>query len=101
MPKMAGKDVLMEVLREHDVRHVFGIPGATEIQFMEAVARTPELSYILGLHEVVCMGMASGYARATGKPGFLNLHTAISIYRRERYPALAIVVSLSLLPNLA
>jgi benzoylformate decarboxylase len=71
-----GKDSLIDVLRAEGVEYVFGIPGATEIQFMDALERAPEMKYILGLHEVVCAGMAEGYARATGRPGFLNLHTA-------------------------
>ncbi|MBN1628859.1 MAG: thiamine pyrophosphate-binding protein, partial [Thermoleophilia bacterium] len=58
------------------VEYVFGIPGATEIQFMDGLEEAPYIQYILGLQEIVCAGMAEGYARATGKPGFLNLHTA-------------------------
>jgi benzoylformate decarboxylase len=63
-------------LRREGVEYVFGIPGATELHFMDALEGAPDLRYILGLHEVVCAGMAEGYARATNRPGFLNLHTA-------------------------
>lgn len=76
MTRIAGKHALVELLREEGVEYVFGIPGATEIQFMDALEEAPDIHYILGLHEVVCAGMAEGYARASGKPGFLNLHTA-------------------------
>jgi len=75
MVRMAGKTALIELLRHEGVEYVFGIPGATEIHFMDALERVPELKYILGLHEMVCAGMAEGYARASGKPGLLNLHT--------------------------
>jgi benzoylformate decarboxylase len=71
-----GKQALIDVLRSEGVAYVFGIPGATEIHFMDALEQAPEIHFVLGLHEVVCAGMAEGYARATGKPGFLNLHTA-------------------------
>ncbi|NLO28810.1 MAG: thiamine pyrophosphate-binding protein [Actinobacteria bacterium] len=71
-----GKRALIEVLRQEGVEYVFGIPGATEIHFMDALEEAPEIKYILGLQEVVCAGMAEGYARATGRPAFLNLHTA-------------------------
>ncbi len=74
-----GKRALIEILRHEGVEYVFGIPGATEIHFMDALEEAPEIQYILGLHEVVCAGMAEGYARATGKPGFLNLHTATGL----------------------
>jgi benzoylformate decarboxylase len=75
MAKMTGKQALAELLRREGVEYVFGMPGATEIHFMDALEQAPEIRYILGLHEVVCAGMAEGYARALGKPGFLNLHT--------------------------
>jgi benzoylformate decarboxylase len=72
---MTGNKALIELLRREGVEYVFGIPGATEILFMNALKEAPEIRYILGLHEVVCAGMAEGYARASGKVGFLNLHT--------------------------
>ena len=75
MSKTSGKRALTELLRREGVDYVFGIPGATEIHFMDAIETAPEIRYILGLHEVVCAGMAEGYARASGRPGFLNLHT--------------------------
>ena len=75
MTIISGKKALIELLRHEGVKYVFGIPGATEIQFMDALEEAPDIQYILGLHEVVCAGMAEGYARASGKVGFLNLHT--------------------------
>ena len=35
----------------------------------------PDIKFMLGLHESVAVGMAEGYARVSGKPGFLNFHT--------------------------
>jgi hypothetical protein len=78
MTQMTGQKALMELLLQAGVEYVFGIPGATEILFMDALERVPRINYILGLNEIVCAGMAEGYARASGKPGFLNLHTALS-----------------------
>ena len=75
MARMTGKKALIELLRHEGVEYIFGIPGATEVLFMDALEKVPEIRYILGLHEVVCAGMAEGYARASGKVGFLNLHT--------------------------
>lgn len=79
MAKVLGKKALVELLRAEGVQYVFGIPGATEIHFMDALESVPDLQYILGLHEAVCVGMAEGYARASGKTGFLNLHTGPGI----------------------
>jgi len=75
MAMTAGKKALIELLRSEGVEYVFGIPGATEILFMDALEEATDIQYILALHEVVCAGMAEGYARASGKVGFLNLHT--------------------------
>jgi benzoylformate decarboxylase len=76
MMRTTAKQALMEILRAEGVEYVFGIPGATEIHFMDAVEAAEDIRYVLGLQEVVCAGMAEGYARASGSPGVLNLHTA-------------------------
>ncbi len=73
--KMTGRAALMEIFRQEGVEYIFGIPGATEVLFMDALQDCPDIHYILGLHEVVVAGMAEGYARASDKVGVLNLHT--------------------------
>lgn len=35
-----------------------------------------DFRYFLGLHEGVVVGMAEGYAQATGKPTLINLYSA-------------------------
>jgi benzoylformate decarboxylase len=75
MPMMTGGEALMQLLYNEGVEYIFGIPGATEVLFMDALEDHPEIKYILGLHEVVCVGMAEGYSRASGKVGVVNLHT--------------------------
>ncbi|MEE9325079.1 MAG: thiamine pyrophosphate-binding protein [Dehalococcoidia bacterium] len=74
MPLMSGKEALMETLISEKVEYVFGNPGSTEAVFMEGLYNRPEIQYILGLHETVAMGMAEGYAWASGKPGVVNVH---------------------------
>jgi benzoylformate decarboxylase len=76
MTMIPANKAIIELLRREGVEYVFGIPGATEILFMDALESAPDIHYILGLHEVVSAGMAEGYARASGKVGFMNLHTA-------------------------
>jgi len=75
MVMMTGKEALMELLRNEGVEYVFGMPGITELLFMDGLENHPEMRYILGLHEVVSVGMAEGYARTSGKVGVVNLHT--------------------------
>jgi benzoylformate decarboxylase len=73
--RMSGGKALMEIFRQEGVEYIFGLPGATEAQFMSALEDFPDIQFRLGLHEVVAAGMAEGYSRTSGKPAVLNLHT--------------------------
>ena len=77
--QMTGRQALLDIFRREGVEYIFGIPGATEVLFMDALEDCHDLKYILGLHEVVVAGMAEGYARASGKAGVLNLHTGTGL----------------------
>ena len=66
----------MEILRDEKVRYVFGNPGTTEIPLIEQFDPAQDPAYVLGLQETCVVAMADGYARASGRPGFVNLHTA-------------------------
>lgn len=72
----AGKHIFLDLLRSEGVEFVFGNPGTTELPLMDAFVVEPEIRYILGLNEVVVLGMADGYAQATGKLAVANLHAA-------------------------
>ena len=74
-----GREVLLDVLRTEGVRHVFGNPGSTELPFIDALADADDLHYVLGLQEATVVGMADGYAQASGRPAFLNLHTSAGL----------------------
>lgn len=76
-----GADILLDVLETEGVRHVFGNPGTTELPLMEALARrgTAGPDYVLGLQEATVVAMADGYAQVTGRPGFINVHTAAGL----------------------
>jgi benzoylformate decarboxylase len=68
------REVTLEVLRAHDMKTIFGNPGSTELPML---ADLPEdFTYVLGLQELVVVGMADGYAQASGKTTHVNLHTA-------------------------
>ncbi len=74
MTKMTGKRALMEMLRAEGVKHIFGNPGTSEGPILSALEDFPDIEYMLTTQEGVAMGMADAYARATGKPSFVNLH---------------------------
>ncbi len=75
--KAAGR--LIELAQSEGVDRVFGNPGTTELPFMDELAKVPEFPYYLGLHEGTAVSMADGYARATRRPSFLNLHIAAGL----------------------
>ena len=61
MPEYTGSDLFVDALEQYGVEHVFGNPGTTELPVLEALSRS-DLEYVLGLHEDIAVGMASGYA---------------------------------------
>ena len=68
------RDVTFDFLRERGMTTIFGNPGSTELPFL---AQYPDdFRYLLGLQEAVVVGMADGYAQASGRPTLVNLHTA-------------------------
>jgi benzoylformate decarboxylase len=79
VPTVTGKEALVQILRSEGVEYVFGIPGATEAQFVDVLEDHPEITYVLCMHELTAVGMAEGYARTSGKVGFLNLHTGTGL----------------------
>ena len=81
MSERRGRDILLDVLRTEGVRHIFGNPGSTELPLIDALAAdgATDLEYVLALQEATAVGMADGYAQATGRPAFLNLHTSAGL----------------------
>jgi len=82
------REITHDLLRTWGLTTVFGNPGSNELPFLEGipacsaelVGRTPkELRYVLGLHEGAVLAMADGYAQATGRPAFVNLHSAAGL----------------------
>ena len=67
-------DASLEVFRAHGMTTIFGNPGSNELPFLAGLG--DDFRFILGLHEQVVVGMAEGYARATGRPALVNLHAA-------------------------
>jgi benzoylformate decarboxylase len=68
------REASYELLRAHGLTTVFGNPGSTELPFLAGFP--DDFRYVLGLQEAVVVGMADGYAQASGRPALVNLHTA-------------------------
>ena len=76
MPVISGRRAFLELLKQQGVEYVFGNPGTTELQLMDAFAVEHDIKYVLGLQEAALMAMADGYAQASGKLAVINLHAA-------------------------
>jgi benzoylformate decarboxylase len=74
MPRLSARYAFIEQLLAEGVSHVFGNPGTTEQGFQDALQEYPPLQYVLALQESVAIGAADGYARAGGKPAFVQVH---------------------------
>src|SRR3984893_7993649 len=68
------REVSYQLLRRHGIKTIFGNPGSNELPWLDDFPA--DFRYIHGLHEGVVVGMADGYAQATGRPAFVNLHAA-------------------------
>ena len=69
-----ARDVLIDILRDEGITHVFGNPGSTEMPLMDALVDAPDIAYVLALQEATAVGMADGWALASGRAAFVNLH---------------------------
>jgi benzoylformate decarboxylase len=68
------REAVFDMLRERGMTTVFGNPGSTELPMLRDFP--DDFRYVLGLQEAVAVGMADGYAQASGIPTQVNLHTA-------------------------
>jgi acetolactate synthase-1/2/3 large subunit len=97
---MTGAEVLLQTLAASGIDVCFMNPGTSEMRFVAALDRVPQMRGVLCLFEGVCTGAADGYARMTGKPaatllhlgpglanGLANLHNA----RKARSPVVNII----------
>jgi benzoylformate decarboxylase len=70
------REITYEILRKLEMKIIFGNPGSTELPFLRDMPS--DFKYVLGLHERAAAGMGLGYAMATGKAAFVNLHSIAS-----------------------
>lgn len=97
---MTGSDALLDALVAQGVEVIFGNPGSTELPLMDALAAPGRPRFVLGLTEPVVMGMADGYAQASGRlgvalvhvqPGMANAMSGVLNAARARVPLLVLV----------
>ncbi len=97
---MTGSDALLDALVAQGVEVIFGNPGSTELPLLDALARPGAPRFVLGLTEPAVIGMADGYAQASGRlgvalvhvqPGMANAMSGVLNAARARVPLLVIV----------
>lgn len=71
------RDAVLSLLKAFGMTSIFGNPGSTELPMFRGFPEA--FRYILGLQESVVVGMADGYAQATGNAALVNLHSAAGV----------------------
>ncbi|HVR54911.1 MAG TPA: benzoylformate decarboxylase [Pseudorhodoferax sp.] len=71
------REAVLQLLRGLGITTIFGNPGSTELPLFLDFPQ--DFRYVLGLQESVVVGMADGYAQATGNAAFVNLHSAAGV----------------------
>ena len=74
---MNGAEAFVATLKSWGVDTFFGLPGSTEAPLLEALRAEGTIRYVLSLHEGIAVAMADGYARGSGRPGVVGLHTTV------------------------
>ncbi len=66
------REAAFRIFEHFGVDRLFGNPGSTELPMLKGLP----FPYVQGLNEAVVVGMADGYARASGRPSLVNLHSS-------------------------
>jgi len=70
----AAADAEAEATESRSLTTIFGNPCSSELPLLQDFPG--EFRYILALQEGAAIGMADGFAQATGRPALVNLHAA-------------------------
>ena len=68
------RQATIDLLRQHGLNTWFGNPGSSELTLLEDFPS--DFRYLLGLQEMVPVGMADGFSQVTGRPALVMVHTA-------------------------
>lgn len=100
--RATGAYALIDSLRRHGVKHIFGYPGGAILPIYDEMYRAEAagfMKHILVRHEQGASHAADGYARATGQvgvcfatsgPGATNLVTGIATAQMDSIPMVII-----------
>ena len=69
---MNGAEIILSMLKQYEVKHVFGLPGETTLDLYQAWWNFPQIEYVLSRDEKNSAFMAEAYAKVSGKPGVVE-----------------------------
>src|SRR5687767_9781192 len=96
---MKASDLLVPCLENEGVQYIFGVPGEENLDVMEALAESEQITFVTTRHEQGAAFMADVYGRlstypgvclATLGPGATNLITGVADAQLDRAPVVAI-----------
>lgn len=96
---MKASDLLVRCLENEGVRYVFGLPGEENLDVMDSLSRSEQITFVTCRHEQGAAFMANVYGRlstypgvclATLGPGATNLITGVADAQLDRAPLVAI-----------
>jgi acetolactate synthase-1/2/3 large subunit len=100
--RVSGAYALIDSLKRHGVKHIFGYPGGAILPIYDELYRAEAaggISHVLVRHEQGASHAADGYARATGQvgvcfatsgPGATNLVTGIATAAMDSIPMVVV-----------
>ena len=97
--EMTGSDLLLAVLKDLEVEHIFGYPGGAVLPIYDSLFKQNSLRHILVRQEGGAVHAAEGYARSTGKvgvvlvtsgPGATNAVTGLTDALMDSIPVLCL-----------
>ncbi|HBE52820.1 MAG TPA: acetolactate synthase large subunit, partial [Cyanobacteria bacterium UBA11369] len=105
--RATGAFALIDSLKRHGVKHIFGYPGGAILPIYDELYRFEsrgDIQHILVRHEQGAAHAADGYARATGEvgvcfgtsgPGATNLVTGIATAQMDSIPLVVVTGQVS------
>ncbi len=101
---MKAAELIVRCLEAEGVRHIFGVPGEENIEFLKSIAKSG-IQFVTARDERGASFMAAGWGRLTGRPGVclstlgpgaMNLLTGVADAYLDFAPMIAITAQKSL-----
>jgi acetolactate synthase-1/2/3 large subunit len=98
--KISGGRAIVEVLEKENVKKIFGVPGESYLNVLNALYEHPQIDFISARQEGGASFMAEGYAKASGEvgvcmatrgPGATNLSIGLHTANQDSTPLVALI----------